>query len=371
MGSKCFNKIALFVPALRGGGAQRVMLILAAKFIEKDIQVDLVLSNAIGPYLDDVPNGVRVINLNSRRVLTSMPRLIAYLKKEKPAVMLSTMGHANIIAVWAKKFSGVTTKLFVRVENTVSVNLQEKGVIRACLLKYLIRFTYAQADGVIAPSQGVADDLVRNIGVSDNLIHVVFNPVLRPEIRVKAKQKVEHQWIGPDKSLPLILSAGRLTQQKDYQILIRAFEIVNRHHPAQLLILGEGEERFMLEKLITNLGLDNSVDLHGFVDNPYAYMAHATVFVLSSKWEGLPNALIEAMATGAPVVSTDCKSGPREILDGGKYGELVPVGDVDAMAKAILNVIEKRNTACETTEWLKKFTQDNCIDNYLKVMQAS
>ncbi|MDH5570288.1 MAG: glycosyltransferase [Gammaproteobacteria bacterium] len=370
MSTKSSNKLALFVPALRGGGAQRVMLILAARFVELNLQVDLVLSNATGPYLDEVPSGVRVINLESSRVLTSMPRLMSYLKNEKPFALLSTMGHANLAAIWARKVSGVQTRLFVRVENTVSVDLNESGFFRSFLYKYIIRLSYLCADGIIAPSQGVADDLIRNIGLPDELIHVIYNPVIRKEILDKAKQEIDHPWLAQDKQLPLILGVGRLTKQKDFATLIQAFALVHKHKAARLLILGEGEDRLILENLVNEIGLEKYVDLHGFVDNPYAYMARASVFVLSSKWEGLPNTLIEAMATGVPVVSTNCESGPYEILDGGKYGELVSKGDVDGMAKAILNIIETGHIPDNMSQWLKKFSKDECIDRYLDVLHV-
>lgn len=361
------KKISFFLGALYGGGAQRVMVILATALAEKDILVDLVLADASGPYLKNVPANVNIVNLASGRVIRSIPRLVSYLRKERPFAMLSTVAHANVAALLAKRISGVSTRLFVRVENTISQSSVDATGFRSFLLKNLIRICYPGADGVVAPSQGVADDLVKNIHIPKQLIHVIYNPVVRPEIMCEAKKKISHPWFEPG-SPPVVLGVGRLTMQKDFITLINAFYLVRKTQSVHLIILGEGEARPELEKRIKILKLENDVALPGFVNNPYAYMAQSSVFVLSSLWEGLPNTLIEALAVGMPVIATDCESGPREILQQGKYGLLVSIKDEKAIAAGITDVVSGNKFPMPDREALKEYNRDIIIGKYAKLL---
>ncbi len=360
------EKVALFLPSLRGGGAERVMVNLARGFSEKGLDVDLVLAKAEGPYLSEVPAGVRVIDLHSSRVLASLPNLIHYLRRERPQAILSAMDHANIVAIWARKLARVQSRVVVTVHNTLSRATTNSDNFRGRLMPCLIRMFYPWADAVVAVSGGVAEDLAKATGLPQEQIRVIYNPVVTPEILEKAEEPLNHTWFAPGEP-PVILSAGRLTKQKDYPTLIRAFAMVRRERPARLMILGEGEERPKLEALIQELGLDEDVSLPGFVDNPYAYMARSAVFVLSSAWEGLPTVLIEAMAVGTPVVSTDCPSGPAEILEGGKWGKLVPVGDIEKIAKAIIDTLEDLNHP-DVAKRAQDFGIEKPVQNYLKVL---
>ncbi len=182
----------------------------------------------------------------------------------------------------------------------------------------------------------------------------------------KAKEPVEHPWFETGE-LPVILGVGRLMEQKDFPTLIRAFAKVLKVRPSRLVILGSGKERSRLNALVHELGLQNHVAMLAFQNNPYAYMTKAAVFALSSAWEGFGNVLVEAMAQGTPVVSTDCKHGPREILDHGKHGLLVPVGDSQAMAEAILNVLSGKFPSV-TSEWLEQFTLKPTVSQYIKLL---
>lgn len=206
--------------------------------------------------------------------------------------------------------------------------------LKGRIMLFLYRRFYAGADAVIAVSREAASDLTERLRLSPGQVRMIYNPVITPALFEQAKEAVEHPWFAPGQP-PVVLSAGRLCEQKDFPTLLRAFAQVRAHTRSRLVILGEGPERLSLERMASDLGLRASVLLPGFVANPYAYMARAATYVLSSKWEGLPTVLIEALACGAPVVSTDCPSGPREILQDGKYGRLVPVGDADALAQAI------------------------------------
>ena len=358
-------KVALFLPSLNGGGAERVMLNLAQGFIERGLQVDLVLANAEGPLLTDVPIGVNVVDLSAKRVLYCLPGLIGYLRRERPDALLAAMEHTNLVALWAKKLSGVTTRVVVSVHNIVSQDIANAQNMRAKVIPLLVRIIYPWAYAVVAVSEGVADDLAQLTGLPRNKLQVIYNPAVTPELLVRAEEPLDHPWFQPGEP-PVILGAGRLTAQKDFPTLIRAFALVRRKLPARLMILSEGEERPGLEALVQELGLLQDVSLPGFVDNPYKYMKRAGVFVLSSKYEGFGLVLVEAMACGTPVVSTDCPSGPSEILQGGKFGRLVPIQDEDSLAQAILHTL--MDPVSKGASSVEPYTLDYAIECYAKVL---
>ena len=358
------RRLALFLPSLRGGGAERVMVHLARGFAERGFQVDLVLAKAEGPYLAEVPPSVRVVDLRASRVLFSLPGLVRYLRKERPYALLSALNHANVIVCLAHRLARVPSRLVISEHNTLSASRPQNA--RGRLLPWFMRWTYPWADAVIAVSQGVAEDLVRTLGISAERVKVIYNPVVDDDLLTKSKEPLDHPWFT-EGAPPVILGVGRLTEQKDFPNLIRAFALVRAQRPARLMILGEGELRPQLEALVHELGLQDDVALPGFVKNPYAYMARAAVFVLSSRWEGLGVALIEAMASGTPVVSTDCPSGPREILEDGRWGRLVPVGDVDALAEAIVTTLDETEHP-DVAARAKEFNVNYAVENYLKVL---
>jgi glycosyltransferase involved in cell wall biosynthesis len=326
--------LAVFLPSLAGGGAERVTLNLVSEAARRQVEVDLVLSTAVGPYLPDVPDSVNLVDLGSSRVLASLPALRRYLRRSQPEAMLTAISHANLAAIWARRLARVPTRLVVSEHDTLSLVTQQAKTRRDRTAPYLIGKFYPSADGIIAVSSGVADDLAATTGLPRQSIDVVYNPVITPEVVSASKTETDHPWLAPGEP-PVVLGIGRLTKKKDFTTLLRAFAEVRRDVPARLMILGEGPERAELEALVRTLDLESDVALPGFVDNPYAYLSQASLFVLSSRWEGLPTVLIEAMFCGIPVVSTDCPSGPDEILQGGRYGRLVGVGDPAAMARAI------------------------------------
>jgi glycosyltransferase involved in cell wall biosynthesis len=222
---------------------------------------------------------------------------------------------------------------------------------------------------VVAVSRGAADDLARWSGIPRELVEVVYNPVITSNGLAAANQLPDHPWFGPGQP-PVILGVGRLTPQKDFPTLIRAFSHVRRQRAARLLILGEGEERPALTALANELGVADDVDLPGFRDNALAYMASSALFVLSSAWEGLPTVLIEALAVGTPVVSTDCPSGPREILQEGRLGPLVPVGDAAALSAAMLKMLQGPGLSIPA-DALTPFTREAAVDHYLRLIEAA
>lgn len=361
--------IALFLRTLGGGGAERVLLNLAQGFIEYGCKVDLVLSAGEGLELWNLPPSIRVIDLKVPRVSASLPKLVQYIRRERPTALIPSLHYANEVALLAKYLSGTPVKVLVPEHNALSIELlkHEKGS-RKHLIPLAVRLLYPFADQVIAVSHGVAQDLSEVSGIPKERIQVIYNPVILPHVSELSRQPLEHSWFQPGQP-PVILGVGRLEAQKDFAMLIRAFARVRQVRPARLVILGWGPDRPVLEALVENLGLQEDVSFPGFVNNPYAYMARSALFALSSAWEGLPTVLIEAMSLGIPVVSTNCKSGPAEILDDGRYGELVPVGDSEAMAEAIVQGLSETAKIASST-WLDQFTLQSSIEHYLKMVEA-
>jgi len=322
--------LALYLPSLRGGGAERIMVTLANGFAERGLRVDLVLAKADGPYLADVGPAVRVVDLGRARVSRSLPRLVEYLRHERPSALLSALNHANVVAAIAVALARTDTRLIVSEHNSISQSMTEEGGLKSRLMLRAMSWTYGRAEKVVAVSNGVADDLRRLIGLPDEKVLTIYNPIVTEQMVERSREPVE----GFPKGR-VAIAVGRLTKQKDYPTLLRAFALLDDAYQAKLVILGEGELRSELEGLVQDLGIADRVLMPGFVSNPYAWMRRADLFVMSSAWEGLPTVLVEAMACGTPVVSTDCPSGPAEILEGGKWGGLVPVGDHVALADAM------------------------------------
>ncbi|MES1940367.1 glycosyltransferase [Salinisphaera sp. T5B8] len=358
--------IAFFLPALAGGGVEKNFLRLAGAFVAEGYAVDLVLTRAGGDYENAVPAGVTVhwlqpsgvlnsrwtvarnarvplaallrpvlLPIKSSRNLRHVAALADYLKTRRPQTLIAGMSYPNLVAIWARNRAGVDTRIVVTERNTLSQTIQR--VHRKWRWRYLPALlgpAYRQADHVVAVSHGVADDLATVTGLSRSAIRTIYNPVVSPAIAEQAASAPNHAWFTPGQP-PVILAAGRLTSAKRFDRLIRAFARVRQTSQARLLILGEGRDRRALQALAREQGVAGDVAMPGFADNPYAFMAQAAVFVLSSDYEGLPTVLIEALACGATVVATDCPSGPREILDGGRYGALVACEDEAGLASAI------------------------------------
>ncbi len=355
------TKIAVYLPSLSGGGAERVMLTLANGFSSDDIQVDLVLANATGPYLRDIAPDVRLIDLHAARVLKSLLGLIRYLRRERPDAMLTAMTHANIAAMLAIWLSGVKTRLVISERVDISDLEKTENFMKRSFISWLMRITYSSAYRLVAVSKGVASGIVDSVKLPAELVDVIYNPVNLKLIDTLSREIPTHPWLL-DSGPPVIIAAGRLSEQKDFALLIKAFAELRRDMSARLIIIGEGEERENLTALIHALGQQADIKLPGFVENPYSWMRSASLFVLSSRWEGLPNALIEAMVCGVPVVSTDCPSGPAEILENGKWGKLVPVGGQQQLAAAMAEALHNPEPA--PFQSLQKFSMEMAIAKY-------
>ncbi len=337
------KRLAIFLPTLVSGGTERSLMNLAVGFVNKGYPVDFLLAQCEGAFMPQFPDSVHLVELNHRhvkaiRTIISLPALVRYIRKERPAALFTGL-HANLFAIWARRIAGVPLRLVISEQNTFSIHNQMLPIGIRQLMVELVRQNYPLADVISAVSEGVADDLSFSARIPRDRIRVIYNPIITPEMAGRVKEDINHPWFAPGE-LPVILSAGRLDPQKDYPLLISAFARVRQFIPSRLLILGEGSEQVALMSLARQLGIEGEVGFPGFVSNPYPYMARASVFVLSSKWEGLPTVLAEALFCGVPIISTDCPSGPREILREGLYGRLVPVGDVDCLTEAILSALK-------------------------------
>lgn len=360
------RKLALFMPSFRGGGAERAMVMLAQGFAARRISVDVLVAQNEGPNAPPPTDGLRIVDLKAPRVLRALPALVRYLRREAPFAMMSALSHVNVVAVWAHSLSGVATRIAVSEHTTASLSSAYDERKRARLLPVFMRPTYRKADAIVAVSDGVADDLSSLLGLERSRITRIYNPVVTPRLNLLAEQPLNHPWFMPGQP-PVVLGAGRLTSAKDFPTLLQAFAAVRARRPARLVILGEGEERPRLQALARVLAIEAHLEMPGYTSNPYQYMKRAAVFVLSSRWEGLGNVLVEAMACGTPVVSTDCPNGPREILEGGRHGALVAPADPMALAHAIEAQLDTpaSSTAIQRAQ---AFSADTAVSRYMTVL---
>ena len=338
------------------------MVNTAAGFADRGLAVDLVLARGTGPYLEGLPKTINTIDLAAPRLMRSLPRFICYLRKTRPTALMSALDHSNMIAIVAAKLAGVHTRVVVSVRNNVSAEARNSIHLKNRLTPNLVKWIYPHADRVIAVSRGVANNLIA-LGCPPEKILTIYNPVLTPGLRVQLRAPVNHPWFDTG-APPVILGIGRLHPQKNFPLLVRAFAQVRARRRVRLMILGEGDERARLERLIDELGLREDVALPGFVNNPACYIPRAAMFVLSSDWEGFGNVLVEALAAGVPIVSTNCDSGPAEILADGTFGQLTPVGDCDAMVRAILEALDEEPDRERLRERAEEFSLDKILYQY-------
>ncbi len=360
------SKISIFLPALHGGGAERSMLSLAGGFAARGHAVDLVLARAVGPYLAEIPEGVTLVDLQSKGTVASLPALVRYLRQQRPDGMVSALSRANIVAILARRLAGTPHRLVVNEQNTLTQWAKDSDNWRSRMTPRFASLSYRWADAVVAVSQGVADDLMHVRKVPAKRIEVIFNPGATSEVLRKASLPLQHDWFVEGEP-PVIVAVGSLSPQKDFENLLHAFARVRSRQEVRLIILGEGDERPKLEALVRSLDIEDDVRMPGFVENPYAYMHRAAAFVLSSRFEGLPTVLVEALTCGTPLVATDCPSGPREILRGGEFGLLVPVGQVDPLADAIEESLAGRCPEAPSDSW-RPYTPEAVVSQYQQLL---
>ncbi|WP_374276690.1 glycosyltransferase [Azonexus sp.] len=328
--------IAIFIPNVKGGGAERVMVTLANTFASSGHRVDLLLGSAEGEYLSEVASAVNIVNFNVRRAVSCLFPLLKYLREKKPDAILSALNYINIISIIAHKLARSTSRLVVSERNTL-VCLKCGWVNK--LIYHLISILYPAANSVISVTKEGAVELIDAFNLSSEKVYSISNPLEVNRIKELSKSPFSHPWLESNQP-PIVLAVGRLSPQKNFSALIQAFSILRSQRLAHLVILGEGPLRGKLESQINDLGLQNDVLMPGFVENPFKWMARCKIFVLSSDHEGYPNVLIQAMACGAKIISTNCPTGPYEILEGGRLGTLVAVGDVVALGAAMIKEID-------------------------------
>lgn len=365
--SPCPLSLVIYLPDLSGGGAERLHLRLLPVFRDAGLNVTFLLDREKGELMQPVRElGAKIVSLDANRQIKALPRLVSFLKAHKPDVLIANMEHMNVMAVLAKKLARVKTRIVVTQHNAFSEQVKRPSwQFRALPAFYKMALPFA--DHIVAVSAGVADDLAAATGMDRSRIKVIYNGVVTDDFEKRSMDTPDHPFFS--QHVPVVLGMGRFVEQKDFATLIQAFSTVSKQNEeARLLILGEGPLRNDLEAHIRRLGLENRVSLPGFSEHALGYLRKASLFVLSSRFEGFGNVVAEALACGTPVVSTNCPHGPAEILDHGRYGRLVPVADADALAAAISAAL----SAPANSEILQQrgavFSVLNCAAQYMKLI---
>lgn len=357
--------VALMLGSFFGRGVCRIRLNLCAGLITRGYKVDLLMINNEGEMRDDVPDGVRVIDLQVSRSLWAIPKIMRYIRAENPQAIISAQDNVNFVTLLARRFARSKVPISVSVHNLHTTDASQPVWSKRYWTRFAVRMTYPWATCRIAVSSGLGDVMAEVTGLRRDSIDTVFNAIVTSDTVQRTEAPCPHPWLA-ESDVPVVLGAGRLTFQKDFENLIRAFDLLRQQRPARLMILGDGFRKEALKQLVGELGLEKDVVFAGFVQNPFAYMSRASLFVLSSIHEGLGNVLIEAMASGCPVVSTDCPHGPREILDGGQFGPLVPIGDADALYRAMAEVLDHPADSQTLQGRAALFEVNHIIDEYRK-----
>lgn len=366
--------ICIFSPFARGGtsahgGITPVVCNLATGFVEAGWQVELLTFSPTDPrsLFPSLDKRIRIRNLGKGGRLLHLSRLRAYLREIRPRALLAAGQRPNLLAATCKRLWRPPSRVILSVHNSLSQGLDELGGLRRRLRVLGMRAAYPAADAVVCVSSGVAEDLARYVDIPGEKLNVIYNPAIAPRQLRAVSSSPLHPWLVQGQP-PVILGVGRLTRQKDFPTLIRAFALIAAQRECRLMILGEGQDRQDLELLSVDLGLRGRIEFPGFVEDAMGYMDRAALFVLSSAWEGFGMVLVEAMACGTPVVSTDCPSGPSEILLDGELGPLVPVADPQALAAAMLRAMDAPVDPDRLRRRAADFASHLAAEKYLHLM---
>lgn len=362
-------KIAVFLPALQQGGAERVTVELANGLAALGRSVDIVTMNSSdGPLRPLVNPGVGCVPLGAKSFRSAVLKLARYYDRARPDIVLGTLYMNDVAAVLARFFSTHKPKLVAGAHNSLRHKIRHPDNRKdRYLLGPLARLLLPRADCLVGVSEGVTDEVREMVGMDARKCRTIHNPVYRPEIDEWAKRPADHPWLAADRDWPLILSVGRLVPQKGLFDLIEALKLVREALPVRLLVVGDGPLRGALETRAAELGIGDHMSFAGTKANPFNYMARADLFVLSSHWEGLANTIIEALAVGCPVVATDCDFGPREILAGGEFGTLVRPRDPRSLADGILRALRARDSTASREARIgraRKFSTSDAVAAY-------
>lgn len=359
--------IVLFGDFRATGGVERSFANVIPEWIRAGQRVEILgYREAECFYPEELDDSVRFVHTGTSGKLSTVFAVWRFIRRKRPAVVVAT-GHISnlILSLTAMLPCPDGTGLFLNVQNDFVASGKDKtGRKRARKLRQIGRW-YRLADRLLVTSRGLHDNLVAATGLKPEMVRVIYSGVITDSVHVRAREPVDHPWLQPERTVPVILGAGRLKEQKDFRTLVRAFARLRASRAARLILIGEGEDRGELESLVNELGLTDHVDMPGFTPNPYAWIARADVFALSSRWEGFGNVVAEALALNVPVVSTSCPSGPAEILGEGEYGRLVPVGDAEAMALALAETLDQGNRCSDAHQASGHFTAIRAAREYL------
>lgn len=360
-------RLALLFATSGHSGVDRIVANLLPELGCIRADFDLLRIQGHGPYPERLPGNVRDRPLAAAHRNTVLPALIQYLRRERPRALLTASHRLNRAALLARRIACPQMRVAIRMGMSPTAAAAAVGRRRGARLLRSMRRWYPQADAVIVPSRGVGRDLLEHAGVADQRLHVIPNPLVNDALFAAAARPLEEPWLEPGEP-PVVLAAGALEPRKDFATLLRAFARVRADRPARLVILGRGGERGRLAALAAELGVAAEVRLPGFDPNPYRWMARAAVFVLCSRREGSGAVLAEALACGTPVVAADCPSGPAEILDDGRIGPLVPVGDAEALAHAIERMLDDSPSSERLRAAAEPFRTDVSARHYLAAL---
>jgi glycosyltransferase involved in cell wall biosynthesis len=363
---QCGVDIALLFAAT-GGGVQKAHVLIANELVRRGYHAEILVPEAKGPHLKGLDPSVGLSEVGARNPISVILGVVRYLRRSRPKVVLVAQAQMAIATVAAWWLTGNVSRLLVASHNNNAEVARNDSRWMVRIMPLFIRFIIPMADEIITVSHGNAEKLAKLLRVTQGKIRVIYNPVVTPDLPNKAAETPSHPWLEA-RTCPVVLSVGNLVPQKDLPTLLRAFARVRLRRTARLIIVGEGRERGALEDLARALGIAGDIDFTGFVANPYALMSRASVFALSSAWEGFGTVLAEALACGCPVVSTDCPSGPAEILANGAYGRLVPVGDDAALADAILATLAEMPDSARLRARGATFSVERAVDQYLSLM---
>lgn len=354
--------VSILVPLKAWGGIEGKIATLSREFLAQGVAVELLLPRGGEvPYPERLPAGVEIVDLGSKGKLDTARKLAARLRQKEPDALVAAKDHAVKAAVLGRFFAHARVPIYIKLTNTVSV------ILRRPVKRLLAQWLYPFAEGAIAVSNGVRRDFLEHFSMDPRRVVTIYNPAIPEDFTERAAAPVGHPWLA-NTGVPVTIGVGRLADQKGFDVLLTAFAKLRSHRPARLIIVGEGTLRAALEEQARKLGIDGDVDLVGSVPDVLPWVSRANLYVLSSRYEGLPNVLIEALAAGAPVVSTDCPSGPREILEDGRLGPLVPVDDVEALADAMERTLNNPPPAEERERSLERFRSGPVARQYLETM---
>lgn len=351
-------------PEVLESGIGRYAINLSHALMAEGARVDLFLTREYGDLIDHKPKGARLL-VGDGSTKASLGKLYRYLRREKPDLLITAHNHVNAASILVKALAFVPTKLCVTIHTAMSRDDMSGNPRKKRIISQLCRMTYPFANKVVAVSNAVADDTTEYLGLARQKIDVIYNPVVKDDL-FNTTSEADHPFFKSGE--PVFLSLGRLSEQKDFLTLLKAFRLVRKKQKAKLLILGEGEDRKKLEAFIRENNLEGDVALLGFMQNAYAYLAKADAFVSSSLWEGLPTVLIEALALGVPIVATDCPGGSSEILAGGEYGLLVKMSNPSDLAAAMLTILKDPTPKSKLLARAKDFSFEASALSYLDLL---